>query len=141
MPDSRRTGTEIEAFLQRLERVSAHELESQDLDFKEWDTHSPDQSVRTVVAAAVCMANGGGGTVVFGVADKFVGRDAAILGVPPEVSVNRLRVAVYDSTDPRLTPVFQERCMPTPGCIPTRTLVATARGARYLYVGPLVGGE
>ena len=138
MPSTR---TEVEALLERLESCCADDLESQNLDFKEWDTRSLSQSVRTVVAAAVCMANGGGGTVVFGVADKLVGRDSAILGVPPEVSVNRLRVAVYDSTDPKLTPVFQERCTSTPGCLPTRTLAAAARGARYLYVGPPVGGE
>ena len=109
MPSTR---PEVEALLERLESCCADDLESQDLDFKEWDTRSLSQSVRTVVAAAVCMANGGGGTVVFGVADKLVGRDSAILGVPPEVSVNRLRVAVYDSTDPKLTPVFQELHVP-----------------------------
>ena len=109
MPSTR---PEVEALLERLESCCADDLESQNLDFKEWDTRSLNQSVRTVVAAAVCMANGGGGTVVFGVADKLVGRDSAILGVPPEVSVNRLRVAVYDSTDPKLTPVFQELHVP-----------------------------
>ena len=103
---------DIERLLGELDHRIADELESQNLDFKEWDTRSLSQSVRTVVAAAVCMANGGGGTVVFGVADKLVGRDSAILGVPPEVSVNRLRVAVYDSTDPKLTPVFQELHVP-----------------------------
>ena len=44
--------------------------------------------------------------VVFGVADNRVGRDFAILGVPLEVSVNRLKLAVHDGTDPTLTPVF-----------------------------------
>ena len=107
------TCTGVEALLDRLESCCADDLESQDLDFKEWDTRNLSQSVRTVVSAAVCMANGGGGTVVFGVAEKLVGRDSAILGVPPEVSVKRLRVAVYDSTDPKLTPVFQERCTST----------------------------
>ena len=112
------TCTGVEALLDRLESCCADDLESQDLDFKEWDTRNLSQSVRTVVSAAVCMANGGGGTVVFGVAEKLVGRDSAILGVPPEVSVKRLRVAVYDSTDPKLTPVFQERCTSTPGLPP-----------------------
>jgi ATP-dependent DNA helicase RecG len=64
-------------------------------------------AVRLVVEIAVCMANGGGGTVVFGVNDKAIGRANAIRGVPPEVDVNRLKKAVYDSTDPKLTPVFQ----------------------------------
>ncbi|MCY3808012.1 MAG: putative DNA binding domain-containing protein [Gemmatimonadetes bacterium] len=107
-----RTHTDVEGLLDRLDELSAHDLESQTLDFKEWDLHSLNQSTRTVVSSAVCMANGGGGTVVFGVADKLVGRECAILGVPPEVSVNRLRAAVYDSTDPKLTPVFQELHVP-----------------------------
>ena len=54
------------------------------------------------------MANGGGGTVVFGVNDKAIGRKQAILGVPPEVDMNRLKKAVYDSTDHKFTPIFQE---------------------------------
>ena len=107
-----RTRTEVETLLARLGEVAADELEDQDLDFKEWDTRSLNQSVRTVVSAAVCMANGGGGTVVFGVADNRVGRDCAILGVPPEVSVNRLKLAVHDGTDPTLTPVFEGIMVP-----------------------------
>jgi ATP-dependent DNA helicase RecG len=58
------------------------------------------------------MANGGGGTVVFGVNDKATSRAKAIIGVPPEIDVNRLKKAVYDSTDPKLTPVFQEITVP-----------------------------
>lgn len=58
-----RTRTDVEGFLDRLDELPAHDLESQDLDFKEWDTRSLNQSVRTVVTSAVCMANGGGGTV------------------------------------------------------------------------------
>lgn len=107
-----RTRTEIEALLSRLDHHTADDLESQDRDFKEWDTRSMNQSVRTTVSAAVCMANGGGGTVVFGVADNRVGRDRAILGVPPEVSVNRLKLAVHDGTDPTLTPVFEQLRVP-----------------------------
>ena len=46
-----------------LDEVEADALESQDLDFKEWpadDRHA----VRLAVDMAVCMANGGGGSVV-----------------------------------------------------------------------------
>lgn len=103
-----RTRAEVEALLNSLEERCADELEDQDLDFKEWDGSSMDRSVRTVIDMAVCMANGGGGTVVFGVADRLIGRDSAVLGVPAEVQVNRLKLAVYDSTDPKLTPVFEE---------------------------------
>jgi ATP-dependent DNA helicase RecG len=99
---------EIRGLLEELEYQPAKALEDQDLDFKEWNTRSMADAVRLVVDMAVCMANGGGGTVVFGVSDRATGRVNAILGVPPEVDVNRLKRAVYDATDPKLTPVFQE---------------------------------
>jgi ATP-dependent DNA helicase RecG len=106
-----RTEAEIFDLLNRLDTVVADELEEQDLDFKEWKG-SRDHMVKLVVELAVCMANGGGGTVVFGVADKIKGRDAAVRGVPPEVDINRLKKAVYDTTDPKLTPVFEEISVP-----------------------------
>lgn len=102
-----RNESEIHALLERLDEVIADDLEGQDLDFKEWKG-SFDHMVKLVVEMAVCMANGGGGTVVFGVSDQGKGRQGAIRGVPPEVDVNRLKKAVYDSTDPKLTPVFEE---------------------------------
>ena len=107
-----RTRAEIIELLDGLDDCVAEDLEDQDLDFKQWDERSDRQSVRMVVSAAVCMANGGGGTVVLGVADRRQGRDSAIQGVPPVVSVNRLRLAVHDGTDPKLTPVFEEVMVP-----------------------------
>jgi ATP-dependent DNA helicase RecG len=107
-----RTRGDIETLLEQLGEQTAAELEDQDLDFKEWDAASMDRAVRTVVDCAICMANGGGGTVVFGVADRARGRSAAIPGVPPEVDVNRLKLAVYDATDPKLMPVFEELRLP-----------------------------
>jgi len=107
-----RTLRDIEELLNQLDQQTADELESQDLDFKEWDGSSMRKAVRTVIDWAICMANGGGGTVVFGVADKVRGRASAIVGVPPEVDVNRLKLAVYDATDPKLTPVFEELRVP-----------------------------
>jgi len=103
---------EISQLLDDLNKGPAQELEDQDLDFKEWIPRSMKDSVALVVEMAVCMANGGGGAVVFGVNDKAVGRTNAILGVSPEVDVNRLKKAVYDSTDPKLTPVFEELRVP-----------------------------
>lgn len=107
-----RSFTDILRLLDELERQNADSLEAQDLDFKRWNTRSLKDSVAMVVEMAVCMANGGGGTVVFGVDDAAVGRAAAILGVPPEVDVNRLKKAVYDATDPKLTPVFEDLRVP-----------------------------
>jgi ATP-dependent DNA helicase RecG len=103
---------EIRDLLDELERRPADTLEDQDLDFKEWDARSIHSAVRLAVEVAVCMANGGGGTVVFGVNDKTIGRSGAIRGVPPEMDINRLKKAVYDATDPKLTPLFQELSVP-----------------------------
>ena len=103
---------EIRSLLDELENRSADNLEGQDLDFKRCDSRNMNKAIKSMVNMAICMANGGGGTAVFGVDDKAVGRANAILGVPPEVDVNRLKKAIYDSTDPKLTPVFQELSVP-----------------------------
>jgi len=103
---------EITVLLDELEDRIADELEEQDLDFKQWDGKSQDKAVKTVVQMAVCMANGGGGTVVFGVADAVAGRQKAILGVPPEIDINLLKKAVYDQTDPKIMPVFEALQVP-----------------------------
>jgi len=103
-----RTLQQIEEHITQLDQSTADELEDQDLDFKQWDISSRDKSVQMVVRMAVCMANGGGGTVVFGVADQIKGRDQALMGVPLEIDINILKKAVYDQTDPKITPVFEE---------------------------------
>lgn len=103
---------EIESLLNELEYRIADELEDQDLDFKEWIFRSLNDSIGMVVDMAICMANGGGGTIVFGVRDRVKGRAKAIIGVPPEVDVNKLKQAVYDRTDPKLTPVFEDLIVP-----------------------------
>nr|WP_276672234.1 ATP-binding protein [Chlorobium limicola] len=76
------------------------------------DAQSRDKAVRLMVHMAVCMANGGGGTVVFGIADRIEGREKAIIGVPAEIDTNLLRKAIYDQTDPKITPVFEELRVP-----------------------------
>ena len=85
-----RTRAEIAALLDRLEDCVAGELEGQDIDFKEWGRGCPREQLQGVVSAAVCMANGGGGTVVFGVADGVTGRRHAVVGVPQHVSASPL---------------------------------------------------
>jgi ATP-dependent DNA helicase RecG len=107
-----RSARDILELLPELQHSIADELEDQDLDFKQWDLVSRDKAVKTVVQMAVCMANGGGGTVVFGVSDQIKGRDGAILGVPPEIDINLLKKAVYDQTDPKITPVFEDLSVP-----------------------------
>ena len=107
-----RTTQEIIALLFELEHAIADDLEDQELDFKQWDMHSRDKAVKMLVQMAVCMANGGGGTVVLGVADRVRGRREAILGVPPEIDINVLKKAVYDQTDPKIMPVFESVSVP-----------------------------
>ena len=82
---------EIQSLLDEIEKQPASDLEDQDLDFKEWNFRSMADSINLVVEMAICMANGGGGTVVFGINDKAIGRKEAIIGVPPEVDINRLK--------------------------------------------------
>lgn len=106
------SAAQIGRLLEELEERQADDLEDQWLDFKQWNERSMSGSVDMVVEIAVCMANGGGGTVVFGVKDWTTGRANALLGVPYEVDINRLKRAVYDKTDPRLTPDFEEIRVP-----------------------------
>ncbi|MEW6171955.1 MAG: RNA-binding domain-containing protein [Bacillota bacterium] len=107
-----RSVSEVRELLDELNSRPADDLEGQDLDFKEWTSRSTNDMARLVADMAVCMANGGGGTIVFGVNDKVTGRDRAVKGVPREVDINRLKKAVYDLTDPRITPVFEELSVP-----------------------------
>lgn len=117
--------TEIRGLLDRLDTVDADSLEAQDLDFKEWPAE-PKHAVRLAVDIAVCMANGGGGTVVLGVRDRVVGRASAIVGVPPEADVHQLKRDIYERTAPKLTPDIQE--------------LAVAEGSGRLLVMQVHGG-
>ncbi len=103
--------TEVRALLGRLDEVQADALEAQDLDFKEWpadDRHA----VRLAVDMAVCMANGGGGTVVLGVRDRVTGRANAVLGVPAAADPHQLKRDIYERTAPKLTPEIVELAVP-----------------------------
>ena len=107
-----RSTVEITQLLNELDTTVADDLEDQDLDFKEWDLKSLPDAIARVIEMAICMANGGGGTVVFGVRDKVIGRANAILGIPPEIDQNILMKRVYDATDPKITPVFEDLRVP-----------------------------
>lgn len=56
----------IQSLLDELEHKLTDALEGQDLDFKEWNTRSIQDAVALVVEMAVCMTDGGGGTVFLG---------------------------------------------------------------------------
>lgn len=103
--------TEVRALLARLDQVDADALEAQDLDFKEWPADHR-HAVRVAVDMAVCMANGGGGTVVLGVRDRVVGRAQAIVGVPAAAETHQLKREIYERTAPKLTPEVLELPVP-----------------------------
>ena len=67
------SANDILRLLDELESRTADDLESQRLDFKEWKSQSKVDAVDQVIEMAVCMANGGGGTVVFGASDCHQG--------------------------------------------------------------------
>lgn len=106
-----KTRAEVEKLLDQLNDCSADDLEGQDVDFKEWGRDDR-AGLTKAVEWAVCMANGGGGTIVFGIADDMIGRANAVVGVPASIDVNRVRRAICDRTDPRITPVFDELEVP-----------------------------
>lgn len=122
---SMRELTEVRRLLARLAETEADAFEAQDLDFKEWPADAR-QAVRQAVDAAVCMANGGGGTVVLGVRDRVTGREEAIRGVPADVDPHQLKRDIYERTAPRLTPEIQE--------------IAVAEGTGRLLVMQVHGG-
>ncbi len=103
-----RTTEEIRQLLDKFDNCIADDWEDQDLDFKQWPENSWNDASELVVKMAVCMANGGGGTVVFGIADRVIGRLEAIPGIPLEIDINILKKVVYDRTDPKITPVFED---------------------------------
>ena len=103
--------TELRSLLDRLQEVEADALETQDLDFKEWPSEAK-QAIKQAVDIAICMANGGGGTVVLGVRDRVVGREKAILGVPPQAEIHQLKRDIYERTAPKLTPDIHELHVP-----------------------------
>ncbi len=85
-------------------RRTPAELESQTLEFKQ-DKRLPEETERDIAEAAVCLANGAGGTIVLGVADRRTGPDAL---VGTGLAIDRLRQSVYASTQPGLLVEVQE---------------------------------
>lgn len=77
---------------------SAAELEGQTLEFKQ-DKRLAEDTERDIAEAAVCLANGAGGIIVLGVADRRTGPDAL---VGTTLTIDRLRQSVYASTQPGL---------------------------------------
>ncbi len=104
---------QIPGLLDLLAHCTAADLESQWLDFKEWKARSDDDSIDMIVEATICMANAtDGGCLVIGVKDDCVGREKAILGVPRHIECDDLKRAIYNRTDPKMTPEIEEIDVP-----------------------------
>ncbi|AOV06795.1 ATP-binding protein [Sporosarcina ureilytica] len=99
---------EIEAIIQQLETRIADDFEAQDLDFKQWNDSSVEENIKKMIRYAVCMANGGGGSVVFGVADKVTGLSNVLLGVPFKINIQVLQQRIQNHTVPPILPSFDE---------------------------------
>lgn len=100
--------SEIEEIIRKLDHHIADDFEAQDLDFKQWNTRCREENVQKMIRYTVCMANGGGGSVVFGVADNIQGIDNVLKGIPFDVDIQELQKKIAESTVPPLTPSFDE---------------------------------
>lgn len=76
----------------------AHDLESETLDFKE-ESPIENQAMRDIADAALCFANGAGGTVVVGVANKVAG-PSAFIGT--SFTADYVKKRIHDLTEPAL---------------------------------------
>ena len=85
-----------------LDHHIADDFEAQDLDFKQWNDRCREDNVKKMIKYAVCMANGGGGSVVFGVADKIKGIDNVLKGVPFDVDIHELQQRILKIQIPLL---------------------------------------
>lgn len=103
------TQAEILAMLDQLDIQVADDLESKWLDFKPWTRAKDDMKV--AIEYAVCFANGSGGVVVFGVADRTRGREAAIHGATG-YDLDIWRRGIFDATRPNLAVEVEELAVP-----------------------------
>ncbi|KIL53029.1 RNA-binding domain-containing protein [Jeotgalibacillus campisalis] len=103
-----KTIPEIMKLIKQLDTHVADDFEGQDLDFKQWSTRALEDNLNKMIHYSVCLTNGGGGCVVFGVADKVKGYDKTILGVPKNLDLEMLKKTVYAETVPPILPQFEE---------------------------------
>lgn len=80
-------------------RVTANDSETSTLDFKQPSKDGDGETRRTLLDAAICLANSKGGTVVLGVADKIAG-PAAFIGTT--LDAEDVRQYIFQSAQPRL---------------------------------------
>jgi ATP-dependent DNA helicase RecG len=90
-----------EALAQILDGARPSTLEGQQLEFKRFPADVK-AALRMIADAVVCLANGGGGSLVLGVEDDAPGK-AALTGVPEAVAVHDVLKGVFDRTSPPIS--------------------------------------
>ena len=145
------TVADLGTLIRRLDGESADELENEYLEFKSWQPRGQayKKQLRDIRETVVAFANAGGGLLVLGVADREKSRAEAIHGVG-SLDENRLRLNIYDGTDPHILveieplsePEGQLLVIRVPAGIPPHT---TTDGVARIRVGkenkPLTGAN
>lgn len=103
IPDS----AQIIALLERLKDVPADDLESHFLDFKPWEDAKSAPKFACEYAACFANANADGGVLVFGVADRVVGKAQAIVGAKG-YDPDLLRRQIFNGTRPGIDVEVEE---------------------------------
>ena len=138
--------TEIRSLLDSLDEQTAEALESETLDFKECP--SEDELRKFAKKYAICFGNASGGTVVFGVRDKVVGRTEAVAGINFAPDLGSIESALYDAVDPKPGVKFEwmddgSRRLLMMHVISTTPPYTTTGGEGWVRIGkdckPLVG--
>lgn len=119
---------QILALLDRLDFCVADDLESQFLDFKPWQ--GPKDDLKLACEYACCFANGAGGVVVFGVADKVQGRKQAIHGAKG-YDLDAFRYGIFNGTRPGIEALVEE--IPVPEGTGKILVVRVPEGAHKPY--------
>ena len=95
----------ITLLLPLLDEHIADDLESETLDFKECLTEA--KLREQAKEMAICFGNVSGGTVVFGVKERVLGCNKAIVGIDFAPDLEALHAHLYDSIDPKLPVKFE----------------------------------
>jgi len=131
---------EILKVVDRLDSQFADDLETEELEFKPWRSNvRENQSV--AAEYAVCLGNARGGTIVFGVEDKAIGRERAIHGCRG-YQLDLFKNAVFQATTPCIRVQLEELVLPEGVLLlvhvpaaPPNTTYGTVEGLYKIRVG------
>ena len=95
---------EAKKILSQLKSKKADDLENQHLEIKPWKDSRTSQQV--AIEYATCLANAGGGAILFGVADDKIGEEA-IHGCS-NYCIDTIKTAIYQGTKPPIHVEIEE---------------------------------